>query len=248
MSSNPLPEVATLIEIVSRIRMLESANAQVQQRPALGYVASIYAEVADDSVDNLFFGISEIIEALEQILPTISPPTVRQVASGVLSKIRLLFSPRALQLQSGQYWSIVTADITFVEGTIGLFLGTGFDIGPVLDRQVEIASELENLRGHIGKSDEVSDSIKTVLLAQVDLIEKSMARLKSAGVGPFKESVYSLFGRVSIEIANPKTAGSGDLRKVADDLLRIVGLIEAGGKLLQLSGIDPLKMLGGPGA
>ncbi len=110
-----------------------------------------------------------------------------------------------------------------------------------------IAEAVADLRKKAYNSTQLSDHDKSVLGGCLELMESSVDNLKRGEIGHFRQSIYTAAGRLQLEIVDDGSSKerARAIRDIADDILRVVGLVEVvqtGGGLIGMAG--PAGLLG----
>lgn len=239
MSGSRLPEVVLIFDFCENILSASGNNA-----PALATVSSTYTSISGDAAG--LFGLFRLIDGLEKLPPDLSGAGVRVVAENLCKRLREVLRDEHLVRSFADYKVISKASYEFVIETISIFDEMKFDPVALVGENLHIQEEISKLQGRIYNSAEISDASKTVLAAQLELLRRSLERFSTVGVGPFRETVFSIFGKVVIQLEGDAGSNADAKRKVIDDFLRVCNLIQIGGGLVKLGGPIVAGLLTGP--
>jgi hypothetical protein len=242
-----LPEIQTLSNLIQGMHESYSRSESVQKSPALNVLLEVWSSNGHQITATTFQEILAISSSPRGFLPFIKGRGAQSIAISAVDAIEACFSSAALRGNLQQWYIANRENVANIKTTISIFDDIDFDYSKVAENSAEINEALGGIRGRLAKLEGLSDASRTVLICQVDLIEKSFTRFQTHGVGAFRESVFSMYGRISVELkAAPDEKVATGLKEAADDLLRVAGLIETASSVLQLIGPAALKLLTGP--
>lgn len=230
----------SLPDIVSLARLFEELPSSPHSKPAIVNIAYLYAAQNGMTADEAWWEIMRVVQCLPSISQELSKPGSVKVAEGMASSLCKVLSPDRLHLDTGTFISQNLSDIHFIRNVLPLFDDLKFDRNATLEKSGEILTEINRLKDKIGSSATISDATKTVLNRQLDLLVKCLDRFNSGGVGPFRDSAFTIYGRIRIELeeaesSTDKTVAS-TARGIIDDVIRIYGVIQVGGAIAHLTG------------
>ena len=223
-------------------------SGNVAKRPAATVLAAEFSRLGN--LGSQYDGLLGLLSAVDSISPLIeeqfSEAGRKSAAISVVDRLKTIFSPKNLSLNCESFLSSTQVDRLFVQAILPLLEDIRFDSSSLSASTTDIVQEINDFRVKIHKSDGLSHASKLVVDAQLSLMERSLLRFSETGVGPFRISVMSSMGRIFVELQrNPENSKSA-VKDVIDDVLRVYGLLEAGGNLLTLAAPVAVKLLTGP--
>lgn len=224
MSTTVTPEVAALEQFLTQLTGIPSST------PMLSAIETYWPT----SAPNKLMDVMRSLNALEQIISELPNAGMRKIAEKTVAGLIVAFSPQNLLRDIAGFRSALSNEIHLAKSNLELFHDLQMDRDKLINSAEEIEKSIEDLIDVFAKS-EMSDSSKSVILAQMELLKKSIDRFNKGTVGPFRDSAFSVIGRVVIQIHGDTKLKSEDARKLVDDVLRLAGLIDAGSKVLTLA-------------
>lgn len=229
----PLPELARIESLLNTI--IGSAGATA---PALEvFLGRCHAEFDNRSTSTSYNSLQASISGISDIVrEKFQEPGRRQVALNLIRILEEIFGVEAFQGTWADYQKRVRRDASSALNMMPLLQDLSFDSDRLLADRLSIIQQIEKLKSKIGIEENISDPAKTVLLAQLRLLEQSLEKFETTGVGPFRQSIFTVFGRVVLELEREENLSTAGKRELVDDVLRVYGLMQAGGDLLKLGG------------
>lgn len=175
-----------------------------------------------------------VVASLDRLVVEIEGKHARATAERTVSAIRDLFTAQSLSRTVAEWRAVNANQLHLIDATIGLFGDLRTDREAFAGNVKSIEAVLEEVSIKFNQSD-LSDASKSVLMAQIELLRKSIARFEEGAVGPFRDQAYSVVGRVVIQIQNDPKVADVDKRKLIDDALRIYDVIDKGSSVLKLA-------------
>lgn len=230
MEAKPLPELQWLAAL-TRDLLGSSSGA-----PAMIVVSTKYAAITETTPAIAFQELYRAILSLPALIAEMPPGGTRTVASKVVERFQELLDPETLSLDFNAYVKKHRTGLIFIDGAIAVLEDFRYDGSAFLASEVDLYAALAAMKDRFGAAESLSDASKTVLNGQLDLLAACVQRFQTSGVGPFRASVFSVYGRIKFELENDSKLRADDKKAILDDLLRWYDLAEAGGSLLRLGG------------
>jgi hypothetical protein len=241
MATLPLPDIQDIADLVRRIK-----EAPDLAQPAVAVVAELFRTDKQLAPALCLVELVRLVNALEGVAVDLPEGGTRDVGNHVVDAIKALLDPQTLGEEFRQYRKRHAVDLEFVSRSLPLFRDLSYDGGALAASNSEIYAAIDAMKSKLGSYDGLSDASKTVLSAQLDLLAKSVHRFQTSGVGPFRDAVFSIYGKIRLQLDNDSDTSKDVKREVADDILRIYGLLQIGGGLLKLGGPVVAGLLGAP--
>jgi|GEM_PF-2975737 len=231
--SDSLPiEIKSLTSILER--MLQPSAAAM---PTVSMISRFMQESAGtneaESIPT-FFNHLRVVDGLIQE-HMVSPGTRR---SGERLRARLvkLFAGDNLGEKYNAFQPSQSHNIQAILDLISMLDVVQFNNDGLIERREEIGSSIDELLADVAESSELTEATKRIVVAQIDLIRRTLDRFETSGVVPFRESIYCSIGRLTIELKDLDENEGGRIRKVIDDIVRIKDMAEIAGGTLRLAG------------
>lgn len=232
MSSTVPPEIQIFERFLRRlVTPLNGSGA------AIFVISDRFAEVStakrSESLPLLFRYVDTIKEMIDELL--INSPHKR-AGERLKERIGELFSVEKLNLDYSVYSMNQKSNIETIIDLMYFLDHLKFDSEGFSKSVPEINSNLKEIIGKVAKSSDFSEHQQRIIIAQVELIMRSMERFKTDGVAAFRDSISCGIGRLTIELKAARGDQVGAVRGVIDDLLRVKDLAEVAGGALALTG------------
>jgi len=185
------------------------------------------------------------LHSLEQLALELPNAGMRRIAEKTISGLLSAFSTQNLVRDANGFRVTMSKELHLASANLEIFHELKLDRDNLSNSLKDIDKSIDDLRDIFAKSD-MSDASKSILSAQMELLKKSIDRFDKGTVGPFRDSAFSVIGRVVIQINGDEKLKSEDARKLVDDVLRLAGLIDAGSKVLTLVAPSIAGLLTGP--
>ena len=242
MSHPRPPEIDVFNALLGQILMLKGDG-----RPAIGMLAAELSNIT--GVD-----AAESAVALFQLARTIngfideSVVGSRNTRAGERLKARILdlLAPEMLSKQYADYQNVQHQNAQAILDLMSFLDHLEFDSEKFSLSKVEIEDELAKVESEAAASANLSNSQQKLVLAQVALIRRALARFSVDGLGPFRDSIFTSIGRLTIELKSADGDQAAAVRGVIDDLLRVKDIAEIAGGALKLTGPFIAGLLTGP--
>jgi hypothetical protein len=228
MEAKTLPEVESITALITGLRH----NGESQQ-PAIALISTLFAGDKASPADGLL-ELIRVVNYLPALVADLPPGGPQRVGANVAERIKRLVDPETLGMETRAYVKRNLSNFEFIEDTIHIFHDMHFDGEAFIAKTADLYSFIDEMKGKFGLSESLSDASKTVLFAQLDLLRSSVHRFQTSGVGPFRDSVFSIYGRIVLELNADKTVTETDKRQIIDEFLRFYDLSQAVGSLLKL--------------
>jgi len=231
--SDSLPlEVKTLTAVLER--MQEGANAA---NPTIRTLSRFMQEVAGtsevESISTLFHYLKVVDGLIQEHMVS---PGGKRSGERLRARLAKLFDGNILGDPFGNFHATQSHNIQAILDLIPMLDDIQFDNDGLISKRPEIAASIEALLSDVAGSSELAEATKRVVVAQIDLIRRTLDRFEISGVVPFRESIYCSIGRLTLELKDLNEAEAGKVRKVIDDIVRIKDLAELAGGTLRLAG------------
>ena len=235
MSTTVTPEVAAL----------EQFLVQIDGAPGTASMLSIVEGYWPTSAPNKLMDLMRSLHSLEQLALELPNAGMRRIAEKTISGLLSAFSTQNLVRDANGFRVTMSKELHLASANLEIFHELKLDRDNLSNSLKDIDKSIDDLRDIFAKSD-MSDASKSILSAQMELLKKSIDRFDKGTVGPFRDSAFSVIGRVVIQINGDEKLKSEDARKLVDDVLRLAGLIDAGSKVLTLVAPSIAGLLTGP--
>ena len=199
----------------------------------------------EESAKILFDHVSAVEKLIDEHMVT---PGSKRSGGRLKVRIARLFDPNELAKNYSKFQSEQQENVLAILDLIPLLDDVKFDGEKLIESRGEIISEIDNLLGKILSSNEVSDAIKSISLAQVEMIKRTLVRFEFEGVVPFREAIYCTIGRLTLELKGIPETKQGGIREIIDDLVRIKDMAEIAAGTLKLAGPFIAGLLAAPAA
>ena len=238
-----LPEITRLASLLEALR-------GVRPTPSSLVLTTLNEQLAVLGFDReiALLELMRTIDGLERIIPDIHSAAARRLAERLIKRVQRLFSAENLVLETKTFLSQQRQQMEFVLENLELFDELKFDAASLPGAAPGLLAELEALKGRVAKSGELADASRVLVLAQLDLMGRSINRFDRTGVGPFRDSLFSIYGRIVVELQGEDKNDKEAAREIVDDVLRVINLVQAAGGALALSGPVIAGLLAGPSA
>lgn len=222
------------IQIIERL--LADLPQREANRPVASNCADLLAEYMEINRDEAWWEFLSLVANLQALAMEIPSRGARRAIDGAVVALLHIFAPDMLVQRTNVWADQTAAQRAVVENALALFDDLQFDRAIALTKAPDLLAEIEKLSASIATNESISDAVKEVLRGQLHLLVKSVDHLRSRGVGPFRASVFTVFGRIYVEMRDaPNKAEAAALRAVLDDLGRAMTVFEAAGTLARLA-------------
>lgn len=218
------PSIALWIDILTALRKAERTNDAASGRVA-GIISDALKKKPDEVALNAQLALGQIEEALEK-----GVKDERKLAPyrKLVGRMRKVFSPQSL----ANNWATFSADIISEDmiDTLSLLDAELARSVPDEATLVEIRGRVTKLRGEL-PIEKLSPSVAALIVGHLDLMDRALAKLDVVGVTNFSEKVNCAVGELELRLRLSDELSDLDtevLRGVADDLLRISGVVALG--------------------
>ncbi|MBI1405197.1 MAG: hypothetical protein GC145_03615 [Caulobacter sp.] len=226
----------SLLEVRNLAAFLSKIESRGSKNNALVELAVIFGEVIGEEDPSKSY--RDLLGSLDRIEEVASERALGSgyatVLRNVIADIRDLVGLKASQYSYGEFIQGYKGQIKNIRSTFPILMDLQYDENALISRAPDIISELQKFKSRISTHDDVNDNLRVVLFAQVDLMEKSLTTLTTKGVGSFRHSVFTAFGRIVLELKSDPNIKAGTAKEIVDDFLRVYGIMEAAGSLLSL--------------
>ncbi len=236
-----------LPELVHLRALLASLPPKGGSENTATVVVPLYANIiAEEDEFSALLSLYTSIDSLVELVEIKFPERGRKAAAlAAIESIKALFSPRSLGRPYNEFAAVLKNKTSQILSFLPILEDIEFDSDSLTVNKANIFTEIEAARDRLASNSDLSDGSRRFLNAQFILMEKALVRFEKDGVGNFSASVYSAIGRIYIELRDEDHTKSG-VKDVIDDVLRIHGLMQAGGDILKLSGPFIAGLLSAP--
>lgn len=236
MSIAVTPEITALEKFIENLLAHGSGNDIM--------VAAIQSCWPSDAPNKLleFF---QVLASLEGLAGELANPSMRRIALTTVNGLVESFSPSTMTRQVDWVRQRRAKELHLAQTNLGLFHELTIDRDIFRAQRPEFEAAIDDLGRKFGASS-MSDASKSVLGAQLLLLRNSISRFDGDTVGPFRDSAYTIIGRLVIQIHNDQRAATDDKKEMIDDVLRVYDVIEKGSKVLTLGAAAAVLLLKGP--
>lgn len=229
MESSTLPEIRAITQLITELRGYTN-NAQ----PAVVIISNLFSSTKGVTPTEGFLELMRTVSHLPTLVADLPQGGPQRVGEKVVERIGRLFDPALLAVEVRAYVVKNEANFEYIEDSIHIFSDMGFDADAFAAKTADLYDHIEKMKTKFGGVETLSDASKTVLFAQLELLRNSVHRFQTSGVSAFRDSVFSIYGRVVIQLEADKSVSDVDKRGVIDDFLRFYDLSQAAGSLLKL--------------
>ncbi len=241
-----MKQVVTEVEHLRAL--LDSLESRETKNSALVEIANIYGSIIEEGdASRAYVALFSSLDQIEQIANEHFIGGQKSVAENAINELRRLFGLEASRHPYNDYIGVRRTHIATVRLVFPILTDLSFDLISLQAKLPDAISEIQRFKDRISLHDDVSDQLKTVLFAQIDLMEKSLVRVQERGIGEFRHSVFTTFGRIYLELRANSEVSDKTSKEIVDDFLRIYQVFEAGGSLLQLGAPVIRGLIGAPG-
>lgn len=236
MSATIIPEVEAVETFIKAIRAYPDPNHRM--------MTAIEA-TWPSTTPNKLMEMMKVFSALEGFVAELPHSSVRRTAQRTIEGLTRSFTASSLAQTVDNFRNACDNELHLAENTLELLHDLTIDRDEFEKNIPDFESAIDSLCGQFGASS-LSDASKSILTAQMQLLKNSVKRFSEGGVGPFRDSAFSIIGRVVIQIRNDPTLPSSEKRQMVDDALRLYDVVEKGGKVLSLAAPLVVALLTGP--
>jgi hypothetical protein len=233
------PEITALEAFLTALKNEKGTNA-----PALAVIGAVFRQTHPEAGDSLH-DLMRVLFSLPTLVAEMPKGGYQTTAKKALEALNKAFSVEAMSLDWANYRAQYYGSIDVALATISNFHDVTFDSAGFIEKSPDLYAAIERLGEQFGKT-EMSDASKSVLEAQLVLLRNSVGRFQATGVGPFRDSAYSILGRVVIQIHSDAKISADDRLKLVEDFLKVVSVVQTAGDLAKLVGPPIVKLLTGP--
>lgn len=223
MASAPVPEIEALKVFVNQLQR-HQPNTHV-----LTAMESLWPSPNGDHLIELMV----VVDSLKRLAADLPAGPTQNMGVRTAQAVQRLFTSDRLVRNVGDFRTVAKSDLDIIEHSLEIFEHARSDVDGFKSNVDRLNVELDDLSEHFNKSD-LSDASKSVLMAQIQLLKNSIVRFDAGSVMPFRDSAFSVIGRVVIEIQKDPKASPADKRKLIDDAMRLYGILDAAGNVLSL--------------
>lgn len=244
--SESISEIRNLKKLLNELP--EKVGANNSKKVVGTFVAETFAPIcgAEDHFGAMHALTNSIEKLPEIVCDQFQQGGRQQAALAIIQKLRSIFSPKNLDHSFENFLAATAVDRNVVLTMLPLLEDIRFDEAALNAKANDIVSEIEAFRSKLMMNGGLSHASKVVVDAQISLMERSILKFSETGVGRFRDSIFSSVGRIVIELQTNAGNEKIAVRTTLDDVLRIYGLMEAGGNLITLAAPTAIKLLTGP--
>jgi len=228
MEQKRVPEIEAITKLLADLRA--SGNSQ---QAAIATISTLFAGDRLSPADG-FLELMRLVNYLPTLVADLPRGGPQRVGAKVAERVRHLVDPELLVLELRTYMSRVGHHIEFIEDTIYIFDEMTLDTAALSAKTADLYELIDEMKGKFAKVNSLSDASKSVLLSQLELLRSSVSRFQTSGVGPFRESIFSIYGRIVMELKADKGVTEADKKEIIDDIIRFYDMSQIAGSLLKL--------------
>lgn len=236
-----LPEIQTIQLFLISLKQSAGSN-----QSALTTISDIWASMFQTNRTTGMLEFVRLVQSLPSLVAEIPSKGQRRVAEKLVGRIEKLLDPTALATDMKSYIGRQASNIEFIEESLPLFEDLTYESDSLIAKLPDIYAAIEGMKSKFGQSPDVSDASKIMLIAQLDLLTNSVHRFQNSGIGAFRDSIFTIYGRITIQLESDENTSAEQKREIADDILRIYGVVQLGGDLLKLCGPVIAGLLAAP--
>jgi hypothetical protein len=216
-------------------------------RPAIAPISDELVSVTGGDPVEASFALFQLIDTICVFIEgDIASSKNQRAGRRLKERILGLFSTDMLASNYAEFQNSQKHNINTIIDLMSFLDHLEFDALKFLESKPDIDEVLNKLEASAAGSGDFSDSQRKLILAQVALIKRSLARFSVDGLGPFRESIFTSIGRLSIELRTSDKGQASAIKSAIDDLLRAKDIAEMAGGALQLTGPFVAGLLTGP--
>ncbi len=239
MDSTIAPEISSLEAFLAELSSATSANV-----PTLQIIARAY-NATHPSVDDPIKDLMRVLFALPTMAVEMPRGAVQKTAQKCLESLSNAFSTDALTGDWATFKRNYQRDIDISLATITIFHDVKFDAVAFSTKKADVAESIEKLEEAFHTSGMSHQSL-SIVSAQIQLLKNSLTRFETTGVGPFRDSYFSILGRVVIEIHKDEKIDDQKRAELVKSFLAVAGVISTIGDIASLTGPVISGFLTGP--
>lgn len=186
-----------------------------------------------------------VVDSLKRLAVELPAGPTQSMGVRTAEAVERLFTSDRLLRNVSDFRSAARSDLDVIEHSLEIFEYARADIDGFRGNIKALYGDLDTLSEHFAKSN-LSDAAKSVLLAQMQLLKKTIDRFEAGSVTPFRDGAFSIIGRVVIEIQKDSKANPAEKRQLLDEAMRIYGMLEAAGNVLSLAAPVITGLIEGP--
>jgi len=216
-------------------------------RAAIGPISEDLSSITGVAHAESSFALFQLIETIcvfieEDIIENKNQRAGRRLKERILE----LFSSDMLVSNYAEYQKSQKHNISTLVDLMSFLDHLEFDAKKFTEARPEIESVLSKLEAAAAGNGDLSDAQRKLVLAQVALIKRSLARFSVDGLGPFRDSIFTSIGQLTIELRSSDKGQASAIRSAIDDLMRAKDLAEMAGGALRLTGPYIAGLITGP--
>lgn len=230
--SQSLPEIGHLVALLD---WLDTGPANAK-RGVASQIATWYG--GHISIEDQFEAHASLV-AIIHSLPALIEEQFgedgrRTTALATVEKLRNILSPQIMAHAMDAFLSVTVNDRQFVKATLPLFQDMRFGVAEFEAGVPEILKKISEFRANLQKSEGLSHASLVVIDAQMAIVERSVEKFSTGGVGGFRDAIFTSIGKIIVELKTNDSNSEAAVREVLDDVIRIYDVLEIGGKLVKI--------------
>jgi len=235
--------------VAPEISALEAFLEELSERPpegvpALRVISSAYHSTHESAEDPLR-DLMRTLFSLPAMLLEMPQGAFQKTAGKCLDALSEALSTEAMIGDWTSFKRSQQRNIDIALATITIFHDVKFDGPSFSAKKLDITESISQLKKAFFNSGMSHQSI-SVINAQIQLLENSVSRFETTGVGPFRDSYFSVLGRVVIEIHKDEAIDDAKRAELVKNFLSVAGAISTVGDIVSLTGPVIAGLLTGP--
>ncbi|MEM7493035.1 MAG: hypothetical protein AAF296_06600 [Pseudomonadota bacterium] len=225
-------------KLIDLLEAIKSETPSANNTNVISWLTSLTKHWGDDSSENFLRRLYAIISGLESdVALRVLPGPDRDALDEDLETISSMFKVRHLNSTAMTWRSNYIRDLKYLNRTL-INLAPLYDVSQNIDL-ADVAEAMNKIQTTVSNAENLTDVDRSVIAGAIELLERSVTSLERGEIQHFRESVYTAAGRLSLSIvdAGEDKQRLRSIKGIADDVLRLAGLIElldGAGKLIGL--------------
>lgn len=187
------------------------------------------------------------VETIDRLISELMAGQKRTRAGERLkARIATLFTPDMLARPYNEFQKIQRQNVEAIIDLMAFLEHLEFDNEKFEIKVPELDEQLSGIVKKVAQDSDLSEAQQRVVLAQVELMRRSLGRFRLGGVSDFRDSILCGIGRLHIELRSTTGKQADSVRGFIDDFLRVKEVAESAGGALALTGPYIAGYLTGP--
>lgn len=236
---------------IPEVRFIEGFLVGIQKSPSSGAAFSaiigIAASASPGESREALFALIQAIDTLDRLCEErFERHHEKAMAQTVVRSLRSMLEPKHLNKSFDAFRQEHHASVHTALAILPLLGTLRYDADALLGHRDEIVSQVDALRAKVLSDDVLPDAAKHVIAAQLHLVNRSILRFETSGIGPFRDSLFCTIGRIEVVLKGETAEVRHRGNELADEVLRIYGLAQLAGDIASLAGPVIAGLLTGP--